>query len=308
MTLIDAPRRAELLHHTQGRPAPHRRRLGWQHRRRWPSSAAMPSIPAASRTTSSAPHAADLEQNRVASNSATRARRTARPAAAWCWSRPTPSAACAPSSAPPPSSRPRPCTLRTSRARASHMEGYLAVSLTGLQAALGRASASRARPAWRWRSRSRRQHDPLLPRRARCDGRGRARLPVLQRGEAQVWTGLQEMPDVAAALASLARVVCITRGSRGSLVLDGGAITAIAGAGHPRGRQQRRGRHVRGRLPVRRQPRRLPARPGRAAGEPMRRRRREPAWQPVKPSSCCRSRPGSSARSAFPPDGGLADC
>ena len=38
---------------------------------------------------------------------------------------------------------------------------------------------------------------------------------------------VQDMVEVAAAIASLARVVCITRGSKGSLVLEGGAITAV---------------------------------------------------------------------------------
>ena len=45
--------------------------------------------------------------------------------------------------------------------------------------------------------------------------------------EAQVWTGLQDIVEVAAALGSLARVVCITRGSKGSLVIEGLAITAV---------------------------------------------------------------------------------
>ena len=230
MTLIDAPRRAELLHHTQGRPA---RRTG--------GGSAGNTVVALAQLGGhafyscrvaddelGAFYAADLEQNRVASNlSHTRAPhgQTGR-----CLVLVTPDAERSMctflgATAELEASALHPKDI--ARSRVYYMEGYLAASPTGLQAALeGKRLAREAGVALALTL-----SDVSMIRfcRAGLDAMAEGGLDYLfcNEEEAQVWTGLQEMPDVAAALASLARVVCITRGSRGSLVLDGGAITAV---------------------------------------------------------------------------------
>ena len=230
MTLIDAPRRAELLHHTQGRPA---RRTG--------GGSAGNTVVALAQLGGhafyscrvaddelGAFYAADLEQNRVASNlSHTRAPHGQ---TGSCLVLVTPDAERSMctflgATAELEASALHPKDI--ARSRVYYMEGYLAASPTGLQAALeGKRLAREAGVALALTL-----SDVSMIRfcRAGLDAMAEGGLDYLfcNEEEAQVWTGLQEMPDVAAALASLARVVCITRGSRGSLVLDGGAITAV---------------------------------------------------------------------------------
>ena len=48
--------------------------------------------------------------------------------------------------------------------------------------------------------------------------------------EAQVWCDSTDMAQITATLAGLARVVCLTRGARGCLVLEGGQQTEVAAA------------------------------------------------------------------------------
>ena len=230
MTLIDAPRRAELLHHTQGRPA---RRTG--------GGSAGNTVVALAQLGGhafyscrvaddelGAFYATDLEHNRVASNlSHTRAPHGQ---TGSCLVLVTPDAERSMctflgATAELEASALHPKDI--ARSRVYYMEGYLAASPTGLQAALeGKRLAREAGVALALTL-----SDVSMIRfcRAGLDAMAEGGLDYLfcNEEEAQVWTGLQEMPDVAAALASLARVVCITRGSRGSLVLDGGAITAV---------------------------------------------------------------------------------
>jgi len=230
MTLIDAPRRAELLHHTQGRPA---RRTG--------GGSAGNTVVALAQLGGrafyscrvaddelGAFYAADLEHNRVASNlSHTRAPHGQ---TGSCLVLVTPDAERSMctflgATAELEASALHPKDI--ARSRVYYMEGYLAASPTGLQAALeGKRLAREAGVALALTL-----SDVSMIRfcRAGLDAMAEGGLDYLfcNEEEAQVWTGRQEMPEVAAALASLARVVCITRGSRGSLVLDGGAITAV---------------------------------------------------------------------------------
>lgn len=230
MTLIDAEQRSALLAHVQGLPA---RRTG--------GGSAGNTVVALAQLGGhafyscrvaddelGAFYAADLEQNRVASNlSHTRAPHGQ---TGSCLVLVTPDAERSMctflgATAELEASALHPKDI--ARSRVYYMEGYLAASPTGLQAALeGKRLAREAGVALALTL-----SDVSMIRfcRAGLDAMAEGGLDYLfcNEEEAQVWTGLQEMPDVAAALASLARVVCITRGSRGSLVLDGGAITAV---------------------------------------------------------------------------------
>ncbi len=230
MTLIDAPRRAELLHHTQGR---HARRTG--------GGSAGNTVVALAQLGGhafyscrvaddelGAFYAADLEQNRVASNlSHTRAPHGQ---TGSCLVLVTPDAERSMctflgATAELEASALHPQDI--ARSRVYYMEGYLAASPTGLQAALeGKRIARQAGAALALTL-----SDVSMIRfcRAGLDAMAEGGLDYLfcNEEEAQVWTGLQDMVEVAAAIASLARVVCITRGSKGSLVLEGGAITAV---------------------------------------------------------------------------------
>ncbi len=230
MTLIDAPRRAELLHHTQGR---HARRTG--------GGSAGNTVVALAQLGGhafyscrvaddelGAFYAADLEQNRVASNlSHTRAPHGQ---TGSCLVLVTPDAERSMctflgATAELEASALHPQDI--ARSRVYYMEGYLAASPTGLQAALeGKRIARQAGAALALTL-----SDVSMIRfcRAGLDAMAEGGLDYLfcNEEEAQVWTGLQDMVEVAAALAGLARVVCITRGSKGSLVLEGAAITAV---------------------------------------------------------------------------------
>ncbi len=230
MTLIDALRRAELLHHTQDR---HARRTG--------GGSAGNTVVALAQLGGhafyscrvaddelGAFYAADLEQNRVASNlSHTRAPHGQ---TGSCLVLVTPDAERSMctflgATAELEASALHPHDI--ARSRVYYMEGYLAASPTGLQAALeGKRLAREAGAALALTL-----SDVSMIRfcRAGLDAMAEGGLGYLfcNEEEAQVWTGLQDIVEVAAALASLARVVCITRGSKGSLVLEGGAITAV---------------------------------------------------------------------------------
>jgi sugar/nucleoside kinase (ribokinase family) len=230
MTLIDAPRRAELLHHTQGR---HARRTG--------GGSAGNTVVALAQLGGhafyscrvaddelGAFYAADLEHNRVACNlSHTRAPHGQ---TGSCLVLVTPDAERSMctflgATAELEASALHPQDI--ARSRVYYMEGYLAASPTGLQAALeGKRIARQAGAALALTL-----SDVSMIRfcRAGLDAMAEGGLDYLfcNEEEAQVWTGLQDMVEVAAALAGLARVVCITRGSKGSLVLEGAAITAV---------------------------------------------------------------------------------
>ncbi len=230
MTLIDAPRRAELLHHAQGRPA---RRTG--------GGSAGNTVVALAQLGGNAFYscrvaddelgafyAADLEHNRVASNlSHTRALQGQ---TGSCLVLVTPDAERSMctflgATAELEASALHPKDI--ARSKVYYMEGYLAASPTGLQAALeGRRIAREAGAALALTL-----SDVSMIRFCRpgLDAMAAGGLDYLfcNEEEAQVWTGLQDIDAVVAAIGGLARVVCITRGAKGSLVLEGGAITAV---------------------------------------------------------------------------------
>jgi sugar/nucleoside kinase (ribokinase family) len=114
------------------------------------------------------------------------------------------------------------------RSEIYYMEGYLAASPTGLDAALqGRALA--------------RQHGAALALTLSDMSMIRFCRPGLEamvgdgldylfcnEEEASVWLGLDDFEQVMAALAPLATVVCLTRGPKGSVIIDRGTPHAVA--------------------------------------------------------------------------------
>jgi sugar/nucleoside kinase (ribokinase family) len=108
------------------------------------------------------------------------------------------------------------------KSRVYYMEGYLAASPTGLAAALeGRRIAREAGVALALTL-----SDVSMIRfcRAGLEAMLDGGLDYLfcNEEEAQAWCDSQDMAQVAQRMSSLARTVCITRGPRGSLVLEGG--------------------------------------------------------------------------------------
>lgn len=113
------------------------------------------------------------------------------------------------------------------RSRIYYMEGYLAASPTGLQAAIeGRRVA--------------RQHQVQLALTLSdvsmiqyCRDGLQAMIGdgldylFANEEEAQTWCGTQDLDSIVAALAPLARTVCLTRGPKGCLVLQDGQIQAV---------------------------------------------------------------------------------
>jgi sugar/nucleoside kinase (ribokinase family) len=114
------------------------------------------------------------------------------------------------------------------RSEIYYMEGYLAASPTGQDAALqGRALA--------------RQHGAALALTLSDMSMIRFCRPGLEamvgdgldylfcnEEEARVWLGLDDLDAVMAALAPLATVVCLTRGPKGSVIIDRGTPHAVA--------------------------------------------------------------------------------
>lgn len=114
------------------------------------------------------------------------------------------------------------------RSRIYYMEGYLAASPTGLEAALeGRRIA--------------REHQVRLALtlsdvsmiqfcRAGLEAMIGDGLDYLfaNEEEAQTWCATQDLPSIVSALAPLARTVCLTRGPKGCLVLQDGQVHEVA--------------------------------------------------------------------------------
>ncbi len=121
------------------------------------------------------------------------------------------------------------------RSKVYYMEGYLAASPTGLDAALrGRALATQAGAALALTLSDmsmiqfcRPGLEAMLGVASDSDPASRLDYLFCNEEEAQVWCGAQDFDEVCARMAPLARVVCLTRSAKGSVVLEGGQRTAV---------------------------------------------------------------------------------
>ena len=121
------------------------------------------------------------------------------------------------------------------RAKVYYMEGYLAASPTGLDAALrGRAIAAQAGVALAVTLSDmsmiqfcRPGLDAMLGVAPDSDPAVHLDYLFCNEEEAQVWCGAQDFAEVCARMAPLARVVCLTRSAQGCVVLEGGGQTVV---------------------------------------------------------------------------------
>ena len=116
------------------------------------------------------------------------------------------------------------------RSKLYYMEGYLAASPTGLDAALRGRRMARSAGVRLATTLS----DVSMIRfcRAGLEAIIGDDLDYLfcNEEEAQVWCDSQDLPAVCKQIGQLARTVCLTRGPQGCLVLEGGRQTAVAAA------------------------------------------------------------------------------
>ncbi len=113
------------------------------------------------------------------------------------------------------------------RSRVYYMEGYLAASPSGLQAALeGRRIAQEAGQAL---ALTLSDVSMIQFCRAGLEAMAAGGLDYLfcNEQEARAWTGLQHIDSVVSGMAVMARTVCITRGAQGCLVLENGTVTDV---------------------------------------------------------------------------------
>ena len=116
------------------------------------------------------------------------------------------------------------------RSRIFYMEGYLAASPTGLQAALlGRQIALDAGVALATTLSDVSMINFCRPGLNAIVGESLAYL-FCNEEEAQVWCGTQDLQAITGQLSQLARTVCLTRGPQGCVVLEGGQQTAVPAA------------------------------------------------------------------------------
>jgi len=118
------------------------------------------------------------------------------------------------------------------RSRVYYMEGYLAASPTGVDAALqGRAIAHRAGVALALTLSDMSMINFCRPGLEAMVGNteeaGRLEYLFCNEEEAQVWCGSQDLEAVCAQISTLARVVCLTRSAKGCIVLEGGQRTEV---------------------------------------------------------------------------------
>jgi sugar/nucleoside kinase (ribokinase family) len=234
MTLIDAPRRAELLHHMQGL---HSRRTGG-------GSAGNTAVAVAqfggkafyscrvADDELGAFYTQDLANHGVATNLSHMAAPSGQTGV--CLVMVTPDAERSMSTflgatAELDHSALHPQDIE--RAKVYYMEGYLAASPTGLDAALrGRAIAAQAGAALALTLSDMSMIQFCRPGLEAMLGESSdSRLDYLfcNEEEAQVWCGAQDFDEVCARMAPLARVVCLTRSAKGSVVLEDGQRTAV---------------------------------------------------------------------------------
>lgn len=111
-----------------------------------------------------------------------------------------------------------------------YMEGYLAASPTGLDAALkGRAIAKAAGVALATTLSDMSMINFCRPGLEAMVGEGLDYL-FCNEEEAQVWCGSQDLSVIGQQLAPLARTVCLTRSAKGCIVLEGGQGTEVPAA------------------------------------------------------------------------------
>jgi len=117
------------------------------------------------------------------------------------------------------------------RSSVYYMEGYLAASPTGVHAALqGRAIAHSAGVALALTLSDMSMINfcrPGLEAMVGNEASGRLEYLFCNEEEAQVWCGSQDLEAVCAQISSLARVVCLTRSAKGCIVLEGGQRTDV---------------------------------------------------------------------------------
>jgi sugar/nucleoside kinase (ribokinase family) len=120
-----------------------------------------------------------------------------------------------------------------SKAQVYYIEGYLSASPTGLAAALdGRAQAKAAGVALATTLSDVSMINFCRPGLDAIVGSGDLDYLFANLDEAEAWTGHSAAGDaraLLAAMAPLARTVCITRGPLGCWVLEGGEVTAVPG-------------------------------------------------------------------------------
>jgi sugar/nucleoside kinase (ribokinase family) len=117
------------------------------------------------------------------------------------------------------------------RAKVYYMEGYLAASPTGLDAALqGRVIAKEAGVAL---AATLSDMSMINFCRAGLDAMVGDGLDYLfcNEEEAQVWCGTQDLEAICSQLSQIARVVCLTRSAKGCLVIEGAQRTEVPAAG-----------------------------------------------------------------------------
>lgn len=123
-------------------------------------------------------------------------------------------------------------TKDIAKARVYYMEGYLSASPSGLAAALeGRAQAKAAGVSLATTLSDVSMINFCRQGLEAIVGQGDLDFLFANEDEAQAWTGLsatEDGPALCAAMAPLARVVCITRGPLGCWVLENGHVTAVA--------------------------------------------------------------------------------
>ena len=111
-----------------------------------------------------------------------------------------------------------------------YIEGYLAASPTGLDAALkGRAIAKAAGVKLATTLSDMSMINFCRPGLEAMIGDGVDYL-FCNEEEAQTWCGSQDIGEVAAKVSKLAKTVCLTRSARGCLVLENGQITPVPAA------------------------------------------------------------------------------
>jgi sugar/nucleoside kinase (ribokinase family) len=116
------------------------------------------------------------------------------------------------------------------KSKVYYMEGYLSASPTGLDAALkGRAIARQAGVKL---ATTLSDMSMINFCRSGLEAMVGNDLDYLfcNEEEAQVWCGSSDFDTIASAMGKLAKVVCLTRGAKGCLVLEGGLQTAVQAA------------------------------------------------------------------------------